>query len=615
MSLKLLRHLFQPTQNKWLLTFRAEIEYLLDYLILICSFVLTVVTINILLNGTSSIINGLAHIGYVLTLVICYIYRTKLVIDFKILIINLVAFFMGFSTLIMNGLAATSTMIFSIALFVDFIYLPTRKALLWFIFLHLLLVSFILLIAMGRIAFTPHLLDRINNPFFWVNVVFAFFFLSATAGILISYLRKQLSANIQRLEELAYQDQLTGLPNKLRFDFVAQRTLSYTTTSNSWIYLIDIKDMRGINAIYSINTGDEILASVGQSLKNMSNSNHYPAHFSGNEFIGLITFPTSEEAKNYLTIIINQLNQDMKQMLPEIRLDFHYSFMEIQSPYPSWDVIIRNIILAMRHSKEKHSNEIVLFQPWMQDFAQEELSLRSRIEHALENNSFILHYQPKIDISNGKVVGVEALARWSPDGIDYISPNIFIPLLTKYKLIIQFGNVIHERIIKDFPSIEKKYGTKIVCSINTSPLQFLMPGFGTMMATKVSAASIDPRRITLEITEDIFVEDLSTVKQIINTIHANGFGISLDDFGKGYSSLSYLSSLPLTEVKVDKSFIDTIVQDSRQFAMVKHICEIAELLNLTVIIEGVESQAQLDLIKQTRCKYVQGFLFGKPEPL
>jgi len=254
-----------------------------------------------------------------------------------------------------------------------------------------------------------------------------------------------------------------------------------------------------------------------------------------------------------------------------------------------------------------------LFTEAMRDEAIRRHHMLRLLEQAVLNREFTAEYQTKINLSTGAVAGVEALARWRTPQFGQVSPDEFIPLVMQSSLMGAFSKVIFETVVAEIPRLQRGYGEHISVALNISPAFFLSAGFADYIAEVLAQFSIDPHRITLEITEDIFVEDITRIREVIHTLRVQGVAISLDDFGKGYSSLYYISHIELNELKVDRSFTERICTDTRSFGLMKIICSMAETFSFKVVAEGVETMEQAERLREAGCDTAQGYLYSRPE--
>ncbi|HAT4780956.1 TPA: EAL domain-containing protein, partial [Clostridioides difficile] len=244
----------------------------------------------------------------------------------------------------------------------------------------------------------------------------------------------------------------------------------------------------------------------------------------------------------------------------------------------------------------------------------EESMILDDIKIALVKNQFEVYYQPKFSLVTGEMIGSEALIRWNHPEHGFISPAVFIPIAEKSKLILKIGRFVFERVCNDL-SEWKKQGKKIVpVSINLSRVELYQPDIVKFINKTIQMYNLSSDLIEIEITETVAINELNILKNVLNELRKYGFSISMDDFGTGYSSISCLRDMPIDILKLDKSFLNGIEHDERSRNIAKSIVSLAKSLDLVVIIEGVESKEQAELMKQFGCDLVQGFYFARPMP-
>ena len=247
---------------------------------------------------------------------------------------------------------------------------------------------------------------------------------------------------------------------------------------------------------------------------------------------------------------------------------------------------------------------------WSRALARRETDLR----HAVARNEFFLHYQPKVDLSSGRVAGCEALIRWQHPEKGFVPPTEFIPTAEETGLIVPVGIWVLHEACRQLRAWHAAGLDDLTMSVNVSPGQLVEPGFVGTVAGVIDEYGLDPKHITLEVTEGTFIEDVSKTNNTLADLKRLGVQISLDDFGTAYSSLNYLKQLHIDELKIDKSFVDDIPDDPQATAIVEAILTVARSLGLTVVAEGVEHRNQLEALTQAGCREIQGYLFSKPLP-
>lgn len=241
------------------------------------------------------------------------------------------------------------------------------------------------------------------------------------------------------------------------------------------------------------------------------------------------------------------------------------------------------------------------------------MKMEQRLRLAIERQNLFLVYQPQLNV-NGKIYGVEALVRWQDEELGFVPPNEFIPVAESSGLMARLGELIIEKSLIDMARLTEMAAQPIQMSINISVKQFIQINFIDDLVALIDKYKVDQHRITLEITENLFIEDLDKFAPICERLHALGFKISLDDFGTGYSSLSMLRALPIDEVKIDKSFIDNIEDDEKALNMVQNIIAIGKNFGMKVLAEGVETRQQRDQLAACGCDLIQGYFYSKPLP-
>ena len=267
--------------------------------------------------------------------------------------------------------------------------------------------------------------------------------------------------------------------------------------------------------------------------------------------------------------------------------------------------------MAKLEAKKKGKNKITAFQTLMQEKFLSKLNIETKLSKAMVEKNFQLYYQPQFYTQTEKLRGFEALLRWHDDDLGWISPEQFVPLAEETHLVIPLGNWVIDTALRTLSEWEQRFDFEGIMSVNVSPIQFSQEDFISKFLKKIDFYKINPRHLEIEITEGVLIENVDSVISKLNEVKNLGIGISLDDFGTGYSSLRYLQMLPLTTLKIDKSFIKNIATDSK---LTEGILTLVSKMGLDTIAEGVEREEQLDILKKFNCNTIQGFLRGKPMP-
>nr|WP_320011822.1 EAL domain-containing protein [uncultured Desulfobulbus sp.] len=424
--------------------------------------------------------------------------------------------------------------------------------------------------------------------------------------------RENIENKNRQLEYLAYYDELTGLHNRYGLNqYVNSRIRSNNVIGH--LIQLDIAGLKVINSTMGFQQGDRVLKLIAQHYTTNHRGIKHIARTSSNEFTLWIENSQEETVKE----IVNRFRDDVKSYVKAeasgAGIDFHMAMCAQETG--DFDSLYEKTTMAMKIAKEKNDFTIHIYEEDMREQIENELLMSKHLSNAIMEEKILPHYQSKIDYRTMHCTGVEALARWCSEELGCISPGIFIPAIIRLNLTDQFTRYLLDRVLSDYPKLCTKYGEGITVSVNISPLSFLAPGFVEYVGKMLNKHKIAADRLILEITEDVLINDHRAVSTTIEGLHHIGVKISIDDFGTGYSSLNYLVNIDFDEMKIDKSFIHQMEKDPKAFQLLKIICDIAELHQYSLVAEGVETTAQLDLIKDTPLRIIQGYLFSKPEAL
>lgn len=419
----------------------------------------------------------------------------------------------------------------------------------------------------------------------------------------------------ERINYLAFHDDLTGLPNRRRLkQRVEQMIITQDKNNNnhfSALAILNVNHFKNINDSLGHFAGDLLLRMVSERLGNEANSNEELYSMGADEFAFLLTDRASiGECLTRATELLNLFETPVDLESGE----YHISLSLGISIYPddgeTAEQLIQNADTAVHNAKEQ-GVEIRRFIPAMQMKAKERLKLENDLRRALERNELYLVYQPKVQLETEEIVGMEALLRWNHPIRGLVSPADFIPLAEECGLIVPIG----EWVLRTACLQNKQWqlaGYEPLCvSINLSMRQFLQPNLAGRIHSILEDIGLDPCYVDLEITESMTL-DKETAFDQLKRLKDLGVFISIDDFGTGYSSLHYLKNMPIDRLKIDRSFVSEVMEDSNNAAIVSTITSMAHNLKLKVTAEGVENKEQLQFLRQQHCHEAQGFLFSKP---
>lgn len=420
----------------------------------------------------------------------------------------------------------------------------------------------------------------------------------------------------RRLHYLASHDKLTGLPNRNQFHdrLLAAMAHAKRNTQPIAVLLIDLDHFKYVNDTFSHATGDELLRGVTQRIQACLRESETLSRISGDEFAILLQHSDSrEEAGLMAGKILSAMKSpfNIGEYVLHISASIGISIYPEDGDHPQH--LLRNADVAMRQAKSDGRARMLLFRPGMESCSNR-LELEHALHHALEREEFLLFYQPQFDLNSGRLTGVEALLRWQRPEVGLVSPQDFIPLAEESGLIVPIGEWVLRSACTQ-GNIWREAGARPVrIAVNISAQQFSKADFCGVVGTVLSDTGFPSDCLELELTESLAMHQVEETVLTLNTLKALGVKTAIDDFGTGFSSLSYLKRFAVDSLKIDKSFVDGIVDDPNDAAIVLAVITMAHSLGLDVIAEGVETQAQLDFLKMHHCNAVQGFLLGRPMP-
>ena len=422
---------------------------------------------------------------------------------------------------------------------------------------------------------------------------------------------KENSTLFAALENYIKKDQLTGLLNReAMIDSIKKfiERAKYKKLIGA-LFIIDPVNFSKINEAYGFKVGDKILIEVGNRLVNFLRDYDIVAKLESNRF-GVFLKEIEREENIYIVAIrlLNHLSKPYQINGEKINIGFNLGISLYPFDARDPEDLINKAYVALADAKLKGENKIGFYREKLKSSILERLKLREEAEEAMEKREFQLFLQPYFSSSDHSLKGAEALVRWSKNGI-VIPPNKFIPVLEQTGLIKKLDIYMVNKVIEFLT--QRKAAFPI--SVNVSPKTLHDEEFVNFLIEKVNAEKLSGL-LNIEITERTFLDNLEKTKSVLKLFKNSGIGISIDDFGTGYSSLSYLSQLPVDFLKIDISFVRNILEDEKTLSVVKTIIYLAKQLNITTIAEGVETEKQVNRLKELGCDYLQGFYFSKPIP-
>lgn len=424
----------------------------------------------------------------------------------------------------------------------------------------------------------------------------------------IIYIKK---SNEKEILSLAYEDKVTYIGNQNKFYRECSKYLLDKPSLNYIIVYFDINNFKMINDTFGYEFGDNLLITIAKALKEELTEGEVYARLSSDYFAIFCDY------KNGRNKIIRKLDNIRSNIESNLSIVFEISLCVGIYFVEEGEVDIQKAVnkanMARSVAKGKNIN-YAIYNEDVRNKLSEESMILDDIKIALVKNQFEVYYQPKFSLVTGEMIGSEALIRWNHPEHGFISPAVFIPIAEKSKLILKIGRFVFERVCNDLYEW-KKQGKKIVpVSVNLSRVELYQPDIVKFINKTIKMYNLSSDFIEIEITETVAINELNILKNVLNELRTYGFSISMDDFGTGYSSISCLRDMPIDILKLDKSFLGGIEHDERSRNIAKSIVSLAKSLDLVVIIEGVESKEQAELMKQFGCDLVQGFYFARPMP-
>lgn len=417
-----------------------------------------------------------------------------------------------------------------------------------------------------------------------------------------------------RIEQMARFDELTGLANRFEYNSnIAEAFGRLERTGESFALLyVDLDGFKQINDNLGHDLGDRVLVETANRLRGAIRGSDLLARFGGDEF--LLILPAANHAT--VTMIAQRMIDAMSKafVLDNKTVYVTASIGIAMAPHDGAMPadLLRHADTALYKAKAAGRNTLMFFNPAMAEEMLERHEIEVDLRKACEDGSLELYYQPILDLRTGEIVSREALMRWKHPTRGMVSAGLFIPIAEQSGLIAAIGDWAIRQACKDAASWESHVGV----SVNISPLQFREPRrIVETVKDALISSGLNSRRLTLEVTESLLIEDNKTTLGVIDELRTLGVTFALDDFGTGYSSLAYLSTYPFAQVKIDQSFTRTVHSSEASKAIIEAVCQLARRLSMNVVVEGIETEQQRIAVQLLGAQRAQGYLFGRPEPL
>ncbi len=430
------------------------------------------------------------------------------------------------------------------------------------------------------------------------------------AHVCIDDLRERRAAE-RRIQQLLQFDELTGLPNR---QLLLERLgTSLQIGDPTAVLVLELDRFKRINAGLGARVGDAVLREVAQRIAATVRGIDMVARRSGDEFV--VVMPGDAEAASHTALaLLEVIAQPMTIESHEIHLTCSIGMATAPADGDDADTLLRRANAALHQAKLLGRNQLSAYAGAPHDDDPERLALEAALRHALRDEQLELHYQPQVDLVHGRMVGVEALLRWTHPTLGRVGPDRFIPIAEETGLIVALGDWVLRRAIEQAAAWQRAGLPPVRMSVNLSARQLLLPDLARRIEGLLAATGLDPRLFGVEVTESMLIANLDQAVQHLQALRALGVEVSLDDFGTGYSSLSYLRRLPVDVVKIDRSLVPDVSAPAEDVSLTRSIITMAHQLHMKVIAEGVESAGQAHLLSANQCDQMQGHWFSAAQP-
>jgi diguanylate cyclase (GGDEF)-like protein len=423
---------------------------------------------------------------------------------------------------------------------------------------------------------------------------------------------EELHTKYNEIHRLAYHNAVSGLPNKNYFKEALEDLIDDKSTTRFALVYFDLDDFKSVNDTYGHGMGDHVLKALAVRMPEKEDSDIF--NLGGDEFIFLV----KNTDHHSVEIKARELLDCIKAPLPIGRHVFHISASMGIAFFPehgaSFEELLKNADAAMYESKRTEKGSYTFFTKDIGTAVREKTQMQSRLRKALSKDEFLLHYQPQWDEAAQRIWGFEALIRWNSREYGMMPPNAFIGEAEDSGLILPIGEWVLKSACAFICRLNREADSAFIVSVNISALQLLQNGIVESIFKILAATGLEPGLLELEVTESCLLEETAAVIERLEKLKSRGVRIALDDFGTGYSSLGYLRDLPIQTLKIDRSFVSSILQSDKNRSMVDMMISIGHSLGMELVAEGVETEQQRALLAELKCDRIQGYLLCRPLP-
>jgi diguanylate cyclase (GGDEF)-like protein len=427
---------------------------------------------------------------------------------------------------------------------------------------------------------------------------------------------RRLQRHVERIQHQAFHDDLTELPNRLHFrEHISGAIAAAQQESRPVaVFLLDLDRFKEINDTLGHQCGDKLLKDIAVRLRGVTGDDALLARLGGDEFGIVAAGRTADEALLLAQIVRSSFEDPFVAQGVPLVIEASIGISVYPDHGANVDTLIQHADVAMYTAKDKRLG-VALYEAGLDKSTAAELALMSELRNALEREEIVLHYQPQIDVTSGRILGMEALVRWQHPERGLLPPGAFIPAVERTGVSTALTQYVLSGVARQLQTWrEAGVEIDVTVAVNLTMFDLLDTSLPGKVASLLENAGVDPGRLELEITERVIMADPVRVRSVVEQLKETGVRIAIDDFGTGYSSLSYLKSLPVDVIKIDRSFVMGMMEDESDRAIVRSTIDLAHNLGLAVVAEGVDSKDTLEELARYGCDLAQGFYIARPQP-
>ncbi|WP_373020513.1 EAL domain-containing protein [Thiomicrorhabdus sp.] len=452
---------------------------------------------------------------------------------------------------------------------------------------------------------------------YWVLVTL-YVLLSGLLLLLYRHFRHEQISYASRLIHFATHDELTDLPNRRVISEETEKSILYNQVHhcNNAVFYLDLDFFKNINDSYGHDVGDALLMAVSKRLQDVVGIENMVGRQGGDEFIVLLrTIKEKEQITRFAEQVIHTFDSPFEVRGITLKTKVSIGIAVGPEAGDTADDMMRRADYALYMAKDQGRSTFAYYSEDLNRKLKRRLAIESALSKAVENEELEVFYQAQVLSESKSVIGAEALVRWTSSDLGVVAPDEFIPIAEDIGLICQIDDFVLDRSFRDLRALGGRIGRKLTVAVNISSVELLERDIISKVERLLTKYDYDPKRVVLEITETALLQNLERALEVIQGLRSLGLTVSLDDFGTGYSSLSFLHRLPVSEIKIDRSFVRDILVDEHDAKLVNSIVQMGRALNIDVVAEGVETQEQYELLRSYQCDFVQGYWLSRPVKL